>query len=97
MSDLRLRWRDLVERRLPEAARGFGRWPIRFDHCFARVLLDNACERPWREIIPPPAWRNADEAILLRALALGEAVLAGAADLHALNERSLALRRQRCE
>jgi hypothetical protein len=91
-AELRGRWRDLVERRLPDAARGRGDWPVRLDHCFSRILLDNACGRPWREIVGAPAWRNAPAAILATASALGEAVLRGEVDLAALNRRSLALR-----
>ena len=89
--DLRDRWRDLVGRRLPEAAGPCG-WPVRFDHCFARILLDNALDAPWRTRVPPPAWRNVPEEDLARAVALGEAALTGEADMHALNARSLALR-----
>jgi len=89
---LRARWRDLVERRLPEAARSRPDWPVRLDHCFARILLDNALGRPWREAVRAPAWRNAPADRLAAALALGEAVLGDAADLAALNHRSLALR-----
>lgn len=93
---VRRRWRDLVERELPEVARDKGRrWPVRFDHCFARILLDNAHGRPWREVVKPPAWRNASEDVLLEAITLGEAVLEGRTDLHALNRRSLELRRGR--
>lgn len=87
------RWRDLVERYLPEAAAKPGvDWPVRLNHCFARILLDNAAGRPWREVIPPPAWCNADAGLLLRAIALGEAVLQGKACLHDLNTKSLQLR-----
>ena len=89
--DLRERWRDLVERRLPEAA-SERRWPVRFDHCFARILLDVALDRPWREVVAPPAWRNTPGGDLARAVALGEAALRGEGDMHALNDRSLALR-----
>ena len=93
---LRARWRDLVERRLPAAARASeaarADWPVRFDHCFARILLDNACGRPWREVVVPPAWRHMPAATLAEALALGERVLRGEADLHRLNQRSLMLR-----
>jgi hypothetical protein len=85
---LRRRWRDLVERRLPEAARAQPDCPVRFDHCFARILLDNACGRPWREAVRAPAWRYMPADRLENALAIGEAVLAGAADLAALNDRS---------
>ena len=84
------RWRDLVERRLPEAARAD--WPVRRDHCFARILLDNTCNGPWRESVQAPAWANLSLDQLGAATDLGEAVLAGRADLDGLNRRSLALR-----
>lgn len=89
---LRARWRELVERRLPEAARSRPGWPVRLDHCFARILLDTVCGRPWREAVRPPAWRNMPAEDLARALELGEAVLSGEADLAALNDHSLRLR-----
>jgi len=86
----RAHWRDLVERRLPEAARPD--WPVRLDHCFARILLDNACGGPWRDQIRPPAYANTPLDQLEMAIAMGEAVLAGHADLTLLNRRSLAWR-----
>ncbi|KQP80980.1 GNAT family N-acetyltransferase [Methylobacterium sp. Leaf117] len=86
----RARWRDLVERRLPEAVRPG--WPVRADHCFARILLDNTCGAPWRESVKAPAWANLSGDQLAAAIGLGEAVLAGRADLGWLNRRSLALR-----
>lgn len=89
---LRARWRDLVGTRLPKAARSRPDWPVSLDHCFARILLDNACGRPWREVVPAPAWRGASPALLRDACRLGEAVLDAEADLSALNRRSLALR-----
>jgi len=89
---LRQRWRQLVEHRLPAAAVSRG-WPIQNDHCFARVLLDNAVGAPWRLCIRPPAWRNAPPETLENAIALGEAALAGRRDMAALDERSQALRR----
>ncbi|MEL6064519.1 MULTISPECIES: GNAT family N-acetyltransferase [unclassified Methylobacterium] len=83
-------WRDLVERRLPGAARPD--WPVRLDHCFARILLDNTCGGPWRDHVRPPAHVNTPLDRLEAAIALGEAVLAGQADLALLNRRSLAWR-----
>ena len=91
-ADLRARWRDLVERRLPEAARERPDWPVRLDHCFARILLDCVHDRPWREVVRPPAWRNTDPATLERAVALGCDILANRADLSDFNQRSLELR-----
>ena len=89
---LREAWLDLMRRRLPEAARGRADWPIRLDHCFARVILDAVYGRPWREVIAAPAWRSMAEPELRAAIALGEAILAGDADLHALDDASLRLR-----
>ena len=89
---LRRRWRALVDERLPEAARERADWPVRLNHCFARILLDDACGRPWREVVEPPAWRNTPADTLGRAVATGEAVIAGRADLVALNRASLRMR-----
>ena len=91
-TELRRLWRDLVERRLPQAAARRPDWPVRFDHCFARILLDNACGRPWREAIAAPAWANAPPCVLEPAFRAGEQVLAGNADLAELDRRSLAMR-----
>ncbi|MEM7696466.1 MAG: GCN5-related N-acetyltransferase [Pseudomonadota bacterium] len=91
---LRQRWRTLVHTELPAVARARG-WPIVHDHCFARVLLDNALEAPWRTLVSPPAWRNTDPKTLAKAIALGEAAINGEADMHLLNRRSLRLRGKR--
>lgn len=87
----RIAWRMLVEQTLPGLAPSRD-WPIRLDHCFARVLLDNAVGEPWREAIPAPAWRNTPLNTLRAAIALGQGVIEGTEDLHALNAHSLALR-----
>lgn len=92
MQDLRARWRRLVDADLPSAAADRPDWPVRRDHCFARILLDAACGRPWREVVHPPAWRNMPADRLADAIRLGEMVLAGSVDLAALNRRSLAIR-----
>jgi hypothetical protein len=65
---------------------------VRLDHCFARVILDNVCGRPWREVLPAPAYRHMDRAMLLKCVALADAILRDEADLTALDDRSLALR-----
>jgi len=85
---LRRRWRKLVDEDMPAAAAA-QRWPVRLNHCFARILLDCACGRPWRETIRPPAWRNAPETIIERTIDLGEACLSGREDLRRLNRLSL--------
>ena len=87
-NDLVSRWFSLTREQMPAVAPERD-WPVHRDHCFQRVLLDNAAGRPWREMIEPPAWRNAPPTLLARAVALGEAVLAGEADLAELNRQSL--------
>ncbi|WP_271078221.1 GCN5-related N-acetyltransferase [Aurantiacibacter sp. MUD61] len=94
MSDhepLEQRWFALTREQMPAAAPEKD-WPVRFDHCFQRILLDNACGQPWREVIAAPAYRNADRKLLEQAIALGERALAGDEDLTELNRTSLRLR-----
>ncbi len=91
-AELEGRWLRLTRVDLPGAAAERG-WPIRFDHCFQRVLLDAACGGCWYDHIEGrPAYRAARLELLERAVALGEEVLAGTADLPALNRRSLLAR-----
>ena len=86
------RWLALTREELPALARARG-WPVRADHCFQRILLDHACGGRWYDhIAGRPAYRHADDAVLARAIALGEAAVAGEVDLVALNRQSLAWR-----
>lgn len=86
--DLVVRWFDLTREVMPAQAQERG-WPVCNDHCFQRILLDNATGAPWRTRIAAPAWRHAPDAVLAEAVRLAEAALAGTADLHALNFASL--------
>lgn len=89
---LEARWLHLTRSALPQVAPERG-WPVRLNHCFQRILLDHAAGGCWYDHIEGrPAYRRADKALLARAVALGEAVLAGKVDLHAMNRRSLAWR-----
>ncbi len=82
-------WLELTRASLPQVAVSRG-WPVQNDHCFQRVLLDNACQTKWTEVISKrPAYRHAPDDILANALALGYAVLNGSQDLADLNARSL--------
>ena len=91
-AEVRDRWRQLVQERLPRAARRRRDWPVYLDHCFARILLDNTFGVVWRKAIEPPAWRNTPLPVLQTAIDLGEDVLRGKADLWALNDASLRMR-----
>ncbi|WP_294322028.1 GCN5-related N-acetyltransferase [uncultured Sphingomonas sp.] len=86
---LEARWLDLTRRALPGVARERG-WPVVADHCFQRILLDHAFGGTWYDhVAGRPAYAHADPAALARAVTLGEAALAGDADLAALNRQSL--------
>ncbi len=92
---LEARWLDLTRRELPVVARARG-WPVVADHCFQRILLDNAFGDRWYDhVAERPAYAHADAAALERAVSLGEAALAGAIDMADLNRRSLAWRGKR--
>jgi hypothetical protein len=86
---LEARWLQLTRETLPAVADARG-WPVRLDHCFQRILLDNACGGRWYDHVEGrPAYRCCDVELLTCAVALGEAALAGRADLGALNAASL--------
>ncbi len=85
-------WLTLTRETLPALARE-RRWPVGADHCFQRILLDHAVGGCWYDhIAGRPAYRHLDDERLAAAVALGRAVVAGEADLAALNDRSLAWR-----
>ena len=85
-------WLDLTRTTLPGMAAAH-RWPIRFDHCFMRVCLDNALGRPWHEAVRRPAIRHLELAQLRAAIAIAEGIAADPATLPPLNAASLAWRR----
>ena len=88
-------WLELIRITLPQSA-GPRSWPVRHDHCFARILLDQVCGGCWYDrIAKRPAYRHLSDAQLEAAVALAEAVADGRADLDALNRRSLAWRAER--
>ncbi|WP_126665466.1 GCN5-related N-acetyltransferase [Croceibacterium ferulae] len=92
---LEAEWLALVRHDLPAVAVPRG-WPITLDHCFARVLLDNAVGGCWYAAIPRrPAYRHATDAQLAAAVALGRQAAAGTLDMEGANARSLAWRRAR--
>lgn len=93
-ASLEAEWLDLTRRTLPALAAERG-WPIRADHCFQRVLLDNAVGGVWYDAISGrPAYRHAPDVVLGEALALGLAAIDGSVGLAELDRRSLAWRRQ---
>jgi hypothetical protein len=91
-AELEARWQRLTRELLPAVAAQRD-WPVRADQCFQRILLDAAFGCCWYEAVAKRPAYAPDDA-LARAVALGEAVLLGSVDLHALNRQSLAWRRR---
>jgi O-6-methylguanine DNA methyltransferase len=95
---LRARWKHLYASHLPALALARDpaqpHWPVHLDHCFARIILDNAIgiDKPWNQVIKSPAVRTMTVEQLKCALELGEKVAGGEVDLVELNEVSLGLR-----
>jgi hypothetical protein len=90
--ELLVRYRVLVDDALPAAARD-GRWSLRLNHCFGRVLLDDAVGGCWYDHLDRragAAYRQLDDDQLAGAVALGERLLTeGDALLRSLDARSL--------
>jgi O-6-methylguanine DNA methyltransferase len=101
IESLRERWTHLYASHLPALAKARDpsqdHWPVHLDHCFARIILDNAVgiDKPWTRAIKSPAVRNMTVKQLHDALALGEKVANGDADLVELDRVSLQLRGKR--
>lgn len=98
IDSLRDRWTHLYASHLPALAKARdpaqNHWPVHLDHCFARIILDNAVgvDKPWTQAVKSPAVRNMTVQQLHDALALGEKVASGEADLVELDRASLRLR-----
>ncbi|KAF2484743.1 6-O-methylguanine DNA methyltransferase [Neohortaea acidophila] len=95
---LRNHWTLTYTQTLPALARAKDpvqpHWPVHLDHCFARIILDNAVgiDRPWTEVVKAPAVKHMNPTQLKEAWLLGRRICEGRVDLGALNERSLELR-----
>ena len=89
---LEAQWLTITRHTLPALAKTKG-WPVCADHCFMRILLDAVYGERWDGFVRGrPAYKHVDRERLAAAVALGERVAAGEADLWALNAQSLAWR-----
>lgn len=92
LHQLRTQYLELTNQVLPEQAisRNF---PVRHNHCFQRIILDNLLGRCWYEVLErehEPAYKQLGEEQLEEAIALARAVIASPdAYLHHLNQKSL--------
>eukprot|EP00747_Dinoflagellata_sp_TGD_P032406 gnl/TRDRNA2_/TRDRNA2_135965_c0_seq1.p1 gnl/TRDRNA2_/TRDRNA2_135965_c0~~gnl/TRDRNA2_/TRDRNA2_135965_c0_seq1.p1 ORF type:complete len:135 (-),score=28.79 gnl/TRDRNA2_/TRDRNA2_135965_c0_seq1:229-633(-) len=92
---LETRWYALMRQELPAAARAEGGWPIRLDHCFMRVALDNYFGKCWYEVLDKQkgAVKSMSDEQLAGAVKVAEGMLKGGkASVVSLNIKSLDLR-----
>ena len=97
-AELLERWTHLYGEHLPALARAHDpvqkTWPVHVDHCFGRIVLDNAVgiDRPWMEVVKQPAVKNMDAVQLKAVISLAEKIATGEVCLAELDDRSLKLR-----
>ncbi|KAK3717250.1 hypothetical protein LTR37_005959 [Vermiconidia calcicola] len=95
---LQARWTHLYRDYLPALAKARDpvqkTWPVFLDHCFARIILDNAVgdNRPWMEVVKQPAVKNMSSSQLEAAIGSAEKIATGDANLLELNDKSLQMR-----
>lgn len=89
LSELRARYRAVIDEELPAAADPG--WPIRDDHCFARIVLDDLFGGVWYDHVDGrPAYEQLSAAELTEAIATAERLLdEGRPAVVELNEQSL--------
>jgi hypothetical protein len=96
LNQLRQQYLELTNQVLPQLAlqRHF---PVRHNHCFQRIILDNLLGRCWYEVLQrgkEPAYKQLTEAQLQEAIALAQAIVDQPNEyLHQLNQNSLSWRR----
>ena len=97
LSRLRRRYQRLIGSELPRAARADGDWPIREDHCFARIVLDYVFDGVWYDHVDGrPAYKHLSASELRRAIAIAERLLdEGRPLVDELDRTSLRCRRTR--
>ena len=96
--DLQARYLELTRELLPARAARDGNLPIRFDHCFMRIVLDHVFKDSWYRHLDRKlrAYKQLTDAQLQRAVALAEAMLDAPAErVHEMNNASLSWRGKR--
>ncbi|MEM8874842.1 MAG: hypothetical protein AAGD32_11365 [Planctomycetota bacterium] len=90
-AELEATYLRLVREVLPDAAK-LRDWPIRFDHCFMRIVLDHLFDGCWYDHLSreQPAYRQLSDDQLRTAIRLAERIRDGDdAMLAAMNKQSL--------
>ena len=94
--DLIERYVKLTKEVMPQMATDkVFQWPVKYDHCFQRIVLDTICNGSWYDHLERPAYKHLSKTQALKAVQLCEDIIAGRADLNALNRQSLLWRNKK--
>ena len=92
LSDMRFRYLYLTDEVLPSIAKS-KEFPVRKNHCFWRIILDNLFQCCWYQAIGKkgiPAYMRLSEEQLQQAIDLAEGMVSGSRDyVRQLNQNSL--------
>lgn len=97
LSQLRHRYLQLTNEVLPALAQQ-RQFPVKYNHCFQRIVLDNLFGCCWYEALnrkQEPAYKQLTEEQIERAIALAETIIMQPDEyLHQLNDNSLNWRKR---
>ena len=77
IAQLRQRYLELVNKELPTLAKQ-RQFPVRFNHCFARIILDNLFDRCWYEALDRKqgaAYKQLSPEQLQKAIAIARSII----------------------
>lgn len=90
LADLVSRYMVLTKEVMPQmACDPANDWPVRNDHCFQRIVLDNVCGGPWFDHLARPAYKHLSKDQAARAVRLCESIIEAHVNLDDLNNKSL--------
>lgn len=90
IASLREEYLELINHQLPAQAKQTP-MPVHFNHCFARIVLDNLFNDCWYNQLSrqQPAYRQLNETQLRGAIAIAKAMLRHPRNVERLNRKSL--------
>ena len=90
---MRDQYLNLINHQLPALAKQTS-MPVRFNHCFARIVLDNLFEDCWYNHLSrkQPAYKQLSEAQLIKAIAIAQSIADYPERIVQLNQNSLGWR-----
>ncbi len=96
LNELREDYKRLTNYILPDMAEAHT-WPVRFNHCFQRILLDHIFGGCWYHFLDKknslPAYKQLNEIQLRKILDTGQLILSDPSLLVTLNKESLGYRK----